>query len=81
MEEGDKLKKIKAKLEEENGHLKQEKEINDMMIQEKVQQARSHKSQIKEVTDVHYHSFITLILCSRVIIFYSTLEGEAVGSV
>ena len=49
MEEGDKLKKIQAKLEKENESLKSEKEMNDMMIQEKVSQGKTQKQHIKQV--------------------------------
>ena len=49
MDEGEKLKRLRAKLEAENERLLNEKELNDMMIQEKVQQVQQQKSAIKEV--------------------------------
>ncbi|XP_064623880.1 basal body-orientation factor 1-like [Lineus longissimus] len=49
MREGDQLKKIKHTLDEENETLKGDKELNEMMIQEKVVQSRNQKHQIKEL--------------------------------
>ena len=49
MAEGDKLKVVRQKLEEQNEHLISEKEMNEMVIKEKVAQAKSQKQQIKEV--------------------------------
>ena len=62
MEEGTKLKKAKARLEEENETLRQEKEMNDMMIQEKVQQSRHQKDAIKKVSDNVGHGRIKRLL-------------------
>ncbi len=48
--EGTKLKKNKAKLESDNDTLQGEKEMNEMMIHEKVSQSKHHKQHIKEVS-------------------------------
>ena len=50
MEEGDKLKRVKERLEKENSELKGDKELNEMMIQEKVQQSKNNKQLIKDVS-------------------------------
>ena len=52
MQEGDKLKKIKENLKLENEDLIGEKEMNDMVIKEKVAQTKSQKQRIKEVGTV-----------------------------
>lgn len=49
IEEGDKLKRVKERLEKENGDLRGDKELNEMMIQEKVQQSKHNKQLIKDV--------------------------------
>ena len=49
MKEGEVLKKKVAKLEEENESLKGDKELNDMMVQDKVIQVKQQKEQIREV--------------------------------
>ena len=46
MKEGEVLKKIKERLEEENAKLQGDKELNEMMVQEKVVQAKNQKQQI-----------------------------------
>ena len=51
MEEGDKLKRDKERLEKENCELKGDKELNEMMIQEKVQQNKNNKQLIKDVSN------------------------------
>ena len=49
MKEGDVLKKKVSRLEEENESLKGDKELNDMMVQEKIVQVKQQKEQIREV--------------------------------
>ena len=49
IEEGTKLKKKKGKLEEENDTLQGEKELNTLMIQDKVVQTKHQKQLIQEV--------------------------------
>ena len=49
MEEEKKLKRIRDKLQEENQGLKDEKEMNDLVIKEKVSQTKAQKKAIKEV--------------------------------
>ena len=49
MKEGEMLKKIKERLEEENEKLKGDKELNEMMVQEKVVQTKNQKQQIRDV--------------------------------
>ena len=49
MKEGEVLKKKVSKLEEENEQLKGDKELNDMMVQEKVVQVKQQKELIREV--------------------------------
>ena len=49
MKEGELLKKERKRLCEENERLLGEKEVNDMMVQEKVIQAKQQKELIKEV--------------------------------
>ena len=50
MKEGEVLKKVKVRLEEENEALRGDKEINEMMVHEKVAQTKNQKTQIKEVS-------------------------------
>lgn len=61
MKEGEVLKKQKQRLEEENEALKGDKEINEMMVQEKVAQSKNQKQQIKDVSLIKkmYYDFIT----------------------
>lgn len=56
MREGEMLKKIKARLEEENETLKGDKELNEAMVQEKVAQVKQQKTQIKQVCSVDLKS-------------------------
>ena len=49
MIEGDKLRKEKDTLQEENDLLKGDKEMNDLVIKNKVSQCRQQKTQLKEV--------------------------------
>ena len=49
MKEGELLKKERKRLCEESEQLLGEKEVNDMMVQEKVIQAKQQKELIKEV--------------------------------
>ena len=49
IEEGDKLKRVKERLEKENSDLRGDKELNEMMIQEKVQQNKHNKQLMKDV--------------------------------
>ncbi|KAL4237666.1 hypothetical protein ACF0H5_002380 [Mactra antiquata] len=51
MKEGEVLKKQKQKLEEENEALKGDKEINEMMVHEKVAQTKNQKKEIKDMTE------------------------------
>ncbi|XP_076442356.1 basal body-orientation factor 1-like isoform X3 [Babylonia areolata] len=51
MKEGDELKKEREHLTEQNKHLMGEKEVNDMMVQEKVIQAKQQKEHIRELHD------------------------------
>lgn len=51
MKEGEVLKKKVSRLEEENESLKGDKELNDMMIQEKITQVKSQKEQIRELQE------------------------------
>ena len=48
-QEGDRLKKIKERLDEENKDLRSEKEMNELVIQQKVAQSQQQKQTIKEV--------------------------------
>ena len=50
MKEGDLLRKERDKLQEENENLLQEKEVTDMMVQEKVVQVKHQRESIKEVS-------------------------------
>ena len=50
MKEGEMLKKERQRLTEESEHLLGEKEVNDMMVQEKVIQAKQQKDIIKDVS-------------------------------
>ena len=56
MKEGQVLRKQKEKLEEENEFLKGDKEINEMMVQEKVSQSKNQKQQLKDVS-FHFYPF------------------------
>ena len=49
MQEEKKLKKLREKLEEQNQVLSDEKEMNDMVIKEKVSETKQQKRLIKEV--------------------------------
>lgn len=51
MREGEVLRKQKEKLEEECQRLGGDKEINDMMVQEKVAQVKSQKQSIREMSE------------------------------
>lgn len=51
MKEGDMAKKAKDKLQEENEDLAGEKELNDMMVKEKVVQAKQQKELIRQLND------------------------------
>nr|KAG5703549.1 hypothetical protein BaRGS_020183 [Batillaria attramentaria] len=51
MKEGELLKKERERLKEENDRLLDEKEVNDMMVQEKVIQAKHQKETIKELQE------------------------------
>ena len=53
MQEGEKLKRVKDQLQEENDLLRAEKEMNDMVIKEKVSQSKTQKHQIKEVSYIY----------------------------
>ena len=55
MKEGEVLKKIKERLEEENEKLRGDKELNEMMVQEKVVQAKNQKQQIGVVSTAQPH--------------------------
>jgi hypothetical protein len=47
--EGDKLKNLTSNLEKDNQELISEKELNELVIKEKVSQAKHQKATIKEV--------------------------------
>lgn len=49
MKEGEVLKKLRDKLQEENEQLRGDKELNDMMVQEKIVQVKQQKEQIRQV--------------------------------
>ena len=49
MKEGDLLRKERDRLQEENANLMEEKEVIDLMVKEKVVQAKHQKETIKEV--------------------------------
>lgn len=51
MKEGDILKKLKSKLEEVNEGLLGDKELNEMMVQDKVVQSKQQKEQIRQLTE------------------------------
>ncbi|KAL5008353.1 hypothetical protein ScPMuIL_013934 [Solemya velum] len=51
MKEGEMLKHAKDTLETENANLKADKELNDIMIQEKVVQVKQQKDQIKSLQE------------------------------
>ncbi|XP_071161442.1 basal body-orientation factor 1-like isoform X2 [Mytilus edulis] len=51
MKEGEVLKKKVARLDEENESLKGDKELNDMLVQEKVTQVKQQKEQIRELQE------------------------------
>ncbi|KAK3093033.1 hypothetical protein FSP39_010308 [Pinctada imbricata] len=49
--EAETLKKMRDRLLEENESLKGDKELNDMMVQEKIVQVKNQKEQIRELTE------------------------------
>jgi len=51
MKEGDLLRKERDRLQEENANLMEEKEVTDLMVKEKVVQAKHQKETIKELSD------------------------------
>ena len=51
MKEGEVLKKLRDKLQEENERLKGDKELNDMMVQEKIVQVKQQKEQLRQVRE------------------------------
>lgn len=50
MKEGVVLRRQTTRLEEENEQLRGDKEINEMMVQEKVAQSKHQKQQIRDVS-------------------------------
>jgi len=48
------LKKIKDSLSEENDGLQGDKELNDLMVQEKIVQVKQQKELIRQVRNVTY---------------------------
>ena len=46
------LKKLRDKLQEENERLKGDKELNDMMVQEKIVQVKQQKEQLRQVREI-----------------------------
>lgn len=62
MKEGEMLKKQKERLEEENEQLQGDKEINDMMVQEKVSQTKNQKQSIKDVRNSTWTTFWLLLI-------------------
>lgn len=52
MKEGEVLKKLRDKLQEENEQLRGDKELNDMMVQEKIVQVKQQKEQIRQVKHI-----------------------------
>ena len=52
MKEGEVLKKLRDKLQEENERLKGDKELNDMMVQEKIVQVKQQKEQLRQVREI-----------------------------
>lgn len=84
MKEGDVLKKKVSRLEEENESLKGDKELNDMMVQEKIVQVKQQKEQIRELQEKVELLEISLSHMSREfettrkdIITKSRIENEA----
>jgi len=49
MKEGEVLTKAREKLEEEVAALRGDKQVNDVLVQEKVAQSKNQKQQIREV--------------------------------
>lgn len=47
--EGDKLKRLKEQLQDDNDKLRADEEMNNMVIKEKVSESKTQKKQIKEV--------------------------------
>ena len=68
MKEGELLKKQKERLEEESEHLRGDKEINDMMVQEKVSQTKNQKQSIKDVSTWSLLSLFSMLICVYVCI-------------
>lgn len=52
MKEGEVLKKLRDRLQEENEQLQGDKELNDMMVQEKIVQVKNQKEQIRQVREM-----------------------------
>ena len=59
MKEGELLTKERDRLLEENNNFREEKEVTDLMVQEKVVQVKQQKETIKEV-----HASIFIIMCN-----------------
>lgn len=69
MAEGDKLKQITEKLEHENGDLQSEQELNQLVIKDKVAQAKQQKNLIKQVSGRCWkQSIFALHMKSRLLI-------------
>ena len=69
-EEGEQLRKLKERLERENDQLKGDKEIDDLLIQRKVAQARHNKRLVKEVCPCSYPFHSTPHFCYNVEILF-----------
>ena len=61
-QEGDRLKNIKNKLEDENKTLANEKEMNTLVIQQKVSQSKQQKQTIKEVSSARLRLLLSKLV-------------------
>ena len=61
-QEGDRLKKTKNKLEDENKTLANEKEMNTLVIQQKVSQSKQQKQTIKQVSSARLRLLLSKLV-------------------
>ena len=65
MQEADKLRVMKDRLEKDLEEMSGEKDLNEMLVKEKVQESKHQKRMIKEVKERSRSLFISLTRCNR----------------
>ena len=65
MQEADKLRVMKDRLEKDLEEMSGEKDLNEMLVKEKVQESKHQKRMIKEVKERSRSLFISLTCCNH----------------